>query len=144
MAAGANGEAGFSAEDVAWLLEHAPGEVVVLRPGNGPSAPRPAGRPRGLRNAAHPADGNRVGSGGYRLTGLAGACARFCSVGCSHGGASHTATVRVTERDFRISAPPQLAAGDVRLAVHNRGPDDHEFIVIRRDAARASRSAATA
>jgi hypothetical protein len=22
----------FSAEDVAWLLEHAPGEIVVLRP----------------------------------------------------------------------------------------------------------------
>ena len=35
VAAGANGEAGFSAEDVAWLLAHAPGEIVVLRPGNG-------------------------------------------------------------------------------------------------------------
>jgi hypothetical protein len=29
-----NGD-GFSADDVAWLLEHAPGEIVVVRPGNG-------------------------------------------------------------------------------------------------------------
>jgi nucleotide-binding universal stress UspA family protein len=26
---------GFSADDIAWLLEHAPGEIVVLRPKNG-------------------------------------------------------------------------------------------------------------
>jgi nucleotide-binding universal stress UspA family protein len=25
---------GFAPEDIAWLLEHAPGEVVVLRPGS--------------------------------------------------------------------------------------------------------------
>lgn len=73
-----------------------------------------------------------MGSGGYRLTGLAGACAALLLlVGCSHGGAQSGATVRVTERDFRISAPRQLSAGVVRLAVHNRGPDDHEFLVIR-------------
>jgi hypothetical protein len=29
-----NGD-GFSADDVAWLLEHAPGEIVVVRPDNG-------------------------------------------------------------------------------------------------------------
>jgi uncharacterized cupredoxin-like copper-binding protein len=39
--------------------------------------------------------------------------------------------LRVTERDFRISAPARVASGDVRFAVHNAGPDDHEFIVIR-------------
>ena len=33
-AASRNGD-GFSADDVAWLLEHAPGEIVVLRPGAG-------------------------------------------------------------------------------------------------------------
>jgi Universal stress protein family len=33
-AAGAHTD-GLSGEDVAWLLEHAPGEVVVLRPANG-------------------------------------------------------------------------------------------------------------
>jgi nucleotide-binding universal stress UspA family protein len=32
-ATGANGSDGFSADDVAWLLDHAPGEIVVLRPG---------------------------------------------------------------------------------------------------------------
>ena len=31
-AAATNGKDGFSADDVAWLLEHAPGEIVVLRP----------------------------------------------------------------------------------------------------------------
>ena len=32
VAAAAGGEAGFGAADVAWLLAHAPGEIVVLRP----------------------------------------------------------------------------------------------------------------
>lgn len=32
MAAAAQGQPGFDAEDVAWLLECAPGEIVVLRP----------------------------------------------------------------------------------------------------------------
>jgi uncharacterized cupredoxin-like copper-binding protein len=39
--------------------------------------------------------------------------------------------VDVKERDFRISAPKRLPAGDVVLAVHNEGPDDHELLVIR-------------
>lgn len=41
--------------------------------------------------------------------------------------------VRVTERDFRISAPKRIAAGDVALSVENRGPDDHELILVRVD-----------
>jgi hypothetical protein len=32
MAAAAQGNRGFDADDVAWLLENAPGEIVVLRP----------------------------------------------------------------------------------------------------------------
>jgi hypothetical protein len=32
IAAAAQGSAGFDADDVAWLLDHAPGEIVVLRP----------------------------------------------------------------------------------------------------------------
>jgi hypothetical protein len=32
MAAASHGSHGFDADDVAWLLEHAPGEIVVLRP----------------------------------------------------------------------------------------------------------------
>jgi hypothetical protein len=37
----APGRAGFSAKDISWMLEHAPGEVLILRP------------------AAHPENGNR-------------------------------------------------------------------------------------
>jgi uncharacterized cupredoxin-like copper-binding protein len=37
----------------------------------------------------------------------------------------------VTERDFHISAPKRVSAGVVRIAVHNKGPVNHEFIVIR-------------
>ena len=32
IAAAAQGNRGFDADDVAWLLNHAPGEIVVLRP----------------------------------------------------------------------------------------------------------------
>jgi hypothetical protein len=32
IAAAAQGHRGFDADDVAWLLDHAPGEIVVLRP----------------------------------------------------------------------------------------------------------------
>jgi uncharacterized cupredoxin-like copper-binding protein len=37
----------------------------------------------------------------------------------------------VTERDFRITAPKQVSSGEVRLWVHNMGPDAHELIVVR-------------
>jgi hypothetical protein len=38
VAAGADGRSdGFSAEDVAWLVEHAPGELIALRPAQPPS-----------------------------------------------------------------------------------------------------------
>ena len=33
IAAAVNGANGFGPDDVAWLLEHAPGEILVLRPG---------------------------------------------------------------------------------------------------------------
>jgi uncharacterized cupredoxin-like copper-binding protein len=39
--------------------------------------------------------------------------------------------VHVTERDFHISAPTHVRAGDVRLLVDNHGPDAHELIVVR-------------
>jgi hypothetical protein len=39
--------------------------------------------------------------------------------------------VRVSERDFRIVAPSRTSAGNVVLRVQNRGPDDHELIVVR-------------
>ena len=43
--------------------------------------------------------------------------------------------VGVAERDFAISAPQRVSSGDVVLQVHNRGPDQHELIVVR-DASR--------
>ena len=39
--------------------------------------------------------------------------------------------VQITERDFHISAPSRVRAGQVVFRVHNLGPDDHEFIVVR-------------
>lgn len=39
--------------------------------------------------------------------------------------------LRVTERDFHISAPKRVSSNVVRLSVHNRGPDEHELIVVR-------------
>lgn len=52
--------------------------------------------------------------------------------GCGSGGReAGTRVVRVTERDFRISAPKHVRAGDLLLSVRNRGPDAHELIVVR-------------
>ena len=48
------------------------------------------------------------------------------------GNAPAGRTVRVTERDFRVSAPTRLAAGSVSLSVRNRGPIAHELIVVRK------------
>jgi uncharacterized cupredoxin-like copper-binding protein len=39
--------------------------------------------------------------------------------------------VGVTVRDFAIDAPRTVRAGDVRLAVHNRGPSTHEVLVVK-------------
>jgi uncharacterized cupredoxin-like copper-binding protein len=52
--------------------------------------------------------------------------------GCGNGGHKGVAhVVRVTERDFRISAPKHVRSGDLLLSVRNRGPDAHELIVVR-------------
>jgi uncharacterized cupredoxin-like copper-binding protein len=37
--------------------------------------------------------------------------------------------VQVSERDFHISAPTVLHAGEVAFTVRNEGPERHEFIV---------------
>ena len=37
----------------------------------------------------------------------------------------------VTERDFSISAPKHVRAGEVSLQVTNAGPDTHELLVVR-------------
>ncbi|MGZ4734579.1 MAG: hypothetical protein ACXVJW_03705 [Acidimicrobiia bacterium] len=44
---------------------------------------------------------------------------------------NHAGSARVTERDFHISAPARLRAGDMRLTVKNLGPENHELLVVR-------------
>jgi uncharacterized cupredoxin-like copper-binding protein len=39
--------------------------------------------------------------------------------------------VPIAERDFRISAPAHVNAGDVRFAIRNRGPVAHELILVK-------------
>jgi uncharacterized cupredoxin-like copper-binding protein len=58
-----------------------------------------------------------------------------CSSGSSHQ-AARAATVRVSERDFRITvSPARVHAGTVRLLLHNRGPDTHELLIVRSSSA---------
>jgi hypothetical protein len=61
------------------------------------------------------------------------ALAVLIATGCSSAKSSNAGatTLRVTERDFHITAPKRVSPGDVRLIVRNDGPDAHEFIVIR-------------
>jgi uncharacterized cupredoxin-like copper-binding protein len=51
--------------------------------------------------------------------------------GSARTAASGTPVFNVTEKDFRISAPARVPAGEVTLRVHNDGPDEHELIVSR-------------
>jgi uncharacterized cupredoxin-like copper-binding protein len=54
--------------------------------------------------------------------------------GCGGSSASQTGAatvVNVTERDFQIKTPSHVPAGNVVFRVHNEGPDNHEFIVVR-------------
>jgi uncharacterized cupredoxin-like copper-binding protein len=55
--------------------------------------------------------------------------------GSGNSGPGAANVVKVSERDFRISAPRRVEAGDVLLSVRNQGPDAHELIVIRADEA---------
>lgn len=50
--------------------------------------------------------------------------------------APRAAQIRVTERDFHIFAPKRVAGGDVVVTVANKGPDDHELIIVRATKAR--------
>jgi nucleotide-binding universal stress UspA family protein len=49
IAAAAHGGPGFGADDVAWLLENAPGEIVVLRPNADEDQEPPVWRPPTVR-----------------------------------------------------------------------------------------------
>jgi hypothetical protein len=71
-----------------------------------------------------------------RLVGVA-ITAALLAVGIVSGCArdangDHKATIlRITEQDFRIKAPHVVRAGEIELRSRNRGPDDHELIVVR-------------
>ncbi len=58
-------------------------------------------------------------------------------VGCSDSSSqpAPAETLAVAERDFAIKAPREIAPGEVRISVDNRGPAAHEFIVVRSDGA---------
>jgi uncharacterized cupredoxin-like copper-binding protein len=51
--------------------------------------------------------------------------------GCAAEQPGVGATLNVTERDFKITAPQVVSPGVVTILAHNRGPDDHELIVVR-------------
>jgi uncharacterized cupredoxin-like copper-binding protein len=53
-----------------------------------------------------------------------------CAGGQPGEGAAAT-VVRITERDFRISAPQEMSSGNIVFRVKNRGPDAHELLVVR-------------
>ena len=70
-----------------------------------------------------------------RLLGVA-ACAASALAAAGCGGSPSAAptgdVVQVNERDFAISlSPKRVSAGTVDFEVSNRGPDRHEFIVVR-------------
>lgn len=46
VSAASNGSPGFNPEDVAWLLDNAPGEIIVLRPGSSDELMVQPSRPR--------------------------------------------------------------------------------------------------
>jgi uncharacterized cupredoxin-like copper-binding protein len=71
---------------------------------------------------------------GVRLRTVAAAGATALLAGCgSTGSAPSGEALPVSVRDFHIDAPLTARAGEVRLAVHNRGPDTHEIFIVRAD-----------
>ena len=62
IAASAQGSHGFDPDDVAWLLENAPGEIVVLRPSAEDQSVDPAGLARSRKGGALRPAWNRRGA----------------------------------------------------------------------------------
>ena len=87
------------------------------------------------------ADISLMGHPPHRLAALAlGAVVLFGSgVAEGAGGASgppDVTSVRVTEKDFRITASRSSVATNVLLTVVNKGPANHELVIVRKTAAR--------
>jgi len=66
-----------------------------------------------------------------RLGAIAVLTAALCGCGGSGVVSRDGTVVGISERDFSIRAPKIVPAGDAVLRVVNRGPDDHELIVVR-------------
>jgi hypothetical protein len=68
-----------------------------------------------------------------RRAALAALVALPLAAGCgaSHSDSAGAPVVNITEKDFHISAPARVPAGEVILRVHNDGPDEHELIAAR-------------
>jgi hypothetical protein len=85
------------------------------------------------------ADISRMKPSAYRLAALALAPAAFLTLGVAAqagGATTPTAQVRVTVKDFRIVVPRSVTGGDLLLTVINKGPDNHELIVVRKPSSR--------
>jgi uncharacterized cupredoxin-like copper-binding protein len=67
---------------------------------------------------------------------LASLAVLLASGGCGDGGSAVAGAgagatiIRISEHDFRITAPSVVRSGDIRLQVRNEGPDIHELIVV--------------
>jgi len=56
------------------------------------------------------------------------------AIGCGEkegGKATSAHAVRVTLRDFHIKAPKRIPAGDVTFSIWNKGPNDHELLLVK-------------
>jgi uncharacterized cupredoxin-like copper-binding protein len=56
------------------------------------------------------------------------------AAGCGGSGQPQAPANRVldvVEKDFKITAPMRVAPGEISIRARNRGPDDHELIVVR-------------
>jgi hypothetical protein len=64
---------------------------------------------------------------------LAAGIAMLALGGCGNAPAGDHAerVLPVKVRDFHISVPKRVPAGDLTVAMHNQGPDHHELIVVR-------------
>jgi hypothetical protein len=51
------------------------------------------------------------------------------AAGCGGGSHRALAVVQITERDFHITVPHLVPAGDVRIVLTNKGPVTHELII---------------
>ncbi|MDP9260179.1 MAG: hypothetical protein M3Q31_27005 [Actinomycetota bacterium] len=70
----------------------------------------------------------------FAIPALAAVCAAVFAVAggfATRRSGARVQTLRVTERDFRITAQREVRAGGATLRVYNRGPDSHELIVVR-------------